>query len=183
LNVLASSSIISFAVEVSKQNSLTFTMPFDRTVLDLNHAISRRTGIPVTSQKLRFNENKMNDICLLSDYGIKTGSVIELVGEGRATVRSTEMAKPKTDSGQLQLSVRCQNRVISTRVKPGTTVAELKEMLAIEAGVPADTLWLICSGNMLRDESQLEQVGIQSGSTIVAGSKRRRTPDSIGSDD
>jgi hypothetical protein len=62
-------------------------------------------------------------------------------------------------------------------------MAELKEMVAIEVGVPANTLWLICSGNMLRDESQLGQVGIQSGSTIVAGSKRRRTPDSIGPDD
>jgi hypothetical protein len=178
VKVLASSSIISFTVEVSKQNSLTITMPFDKTVLDLKHAISRQTGIPVTMQKLTFNENQLSDICLLSDYGIKAGSVIELAGEGGAKIGSAEPLKSKADSGPLQVSVRYQNNVMRMQAEPSATVAELKEMVAHQAGLPADSLWLILNGNMLKDEIRLESVGLRSSSVIVAGVKRRPTPDS-----
>jgi hypothetical protein len=183
LNILASSSTISFAVEVLKHNSLLFTMPFDNTVLDLKHAILRRTGIPVTSQKLKIGENQMNDNCLLSDYGIQTGSVIELVSEVSPNIRSADLAKPKADSGPPQVTVRYHTTLMRMPVGPSTTAAELKEMVAKEVGVPADTLWLICNGNMLRDESRLDQVGVHSNSKVVAGSKRRRPPDSGGPGD
>eukprot|EP01024_Parvocaulis_polyphysoides_P052465 TRINITY_DN51844_c0_g1_i1.p3 TRINITY_DN51844_c0_g1~~TRINITY_DN51844_c0_g1_i1.p3 ORF type:complete len:153 (-),score=25.75 TRINITY_DN51844_c0_g1_i1:97-555(-) len=65
-------------------------------------------------------------------------------------------------------------------VQQGQTVVDLKEIVAAKEGVLADTQYLVYGGRILDDYEDLEQLGLQEGSSVcllgrlLGGGKKRK---------
>jgi ubiquitin C len=151
LNISEPTLFVSFTVKTVKHESLTMTMALDHTVLDLKHALSRRTGLAAVDHQLMIDNNEMKDDCLLGDYGVKGGSVICM------KIRRLEFS---------QLFVLADGKLMTIVVSIAETVKVLKDILRQKTGVPVNDQHLIYAGKALRDNFQLRDFGIQANSTL-----------------
>jgi hypothetical protein len=155
LNVSASH--IRFSVEAPDHPVVTLTMSPHHTVVDLKHALTRRTGVPPPSQQLKMLRTELQDDRLLSDCALTNGSVISL------------------NSGTPTIMVNHKGNVVTVPVWMGATVKDLKEVLESLTSVAQARQVLIHAGKFLPDDRQLSDVGVQPDLTIELKAQQSKT--------
>ena len=132
----------SFTVHVAPSN----------TIRDIKNEIRREEDIPPEHQRPIYVGRELNDDRKLSDYGISSLSVLQLVTKTATTIP----IRVETVSGQS----------FAFDVAISDTVKRVKEMLKDKAGTPTDLQRLVFAGSVLDDGQPLSHYNVQSESTL-----------------
>jgi hypothetical protein len=103
----------------------------DCTVRSLKHAIHRRRGIPPEYQRLTYDHNLLEDNCTLSHYSIEAECRLSLVAIDAPL--------------QLEVIDMHSGRDFRLVAKPSNTIGEIKAMMELLVGIPADQQQLFMS--------------------------------------
>ena len=129
--------------------------PYD-TIADLKAIIQEKEGVPVDQQRLTFNGMHLEEVKLLSEYGILPECTLHLTATMHSRfqifIKSWDYIPPRT----LQLEVESYN-----------TIATLKNRIQEEMELPSkDFVLTFVKQNLEDDNETLQRCGIKSNSTL-----------------
>lgn len=119
----------------------------DDTVQMVKKKVEDETGIPVPTQTLRFDGDKLADPTTLASNGIKHGDTLDL--------DPMKIFVKKPDGTKIELTV-----------SPSNTISNIKDMVEDEEGIPVDDQNMEFDGKDLEDGPTLMDYDIKDGDTI-----------------
>lgn len=122
------------------------------TVGALKEMISKKEGHPPQQQRLLFAGQQLEDTRTLSDYGINSGSTVQM--------------SIRIQRGANILVRSMQGKVMVLDVDPSTTVSDLKERIREREGIPPQQQRLVFAGKQLVDGSTLFESNIGRDDTV-----------------
>eukprot|EP00980_Cylindrotheca_fusiformis_P025861 scaffold14741_cov135-Cylindrotheca_fusiformis.AAC.11 len=119
----------------------------DDTVHMVKKKVEDETGLPVPTQTLRFDGDKLDDPTTLADNGIKHGDTLDL--------DPMKIFVKKPDGTKIELTV-----------SPSNTIANIKDMVEDKDGIPVEEQNMEFDGKDLEDGPTLMDYDIKDGDTI-----------------
>lgn len=106
----------------------------------------------IINQKMKYNNNELNNDKTLYDYGIMHESVLECIFQNK-------------DGFQIFIKVPYRSSLIIF-ININTTIENIKELIYEKTGILLDNLRLKFGGKRLEDQRTIQDYNLQRGSTI-----------------
>ncbi|XP_019514054.1 PREDICTED: ubiquitin-like protein ISG15 [Hipposideros armiger] len=148
-------------VKMLSGQELSMSIPFSMLTAELKGQIAQKTGVPTFQQRLIAHPSgtELKDKLPLEGQSLSPGSTVLLV--------------VLSDDPQSILVRNEKGRTSAYEVRLTQKVAELKQLVSREEGMPADQFWLNFGTKKMEDQRQLGEYGLTPNCTVSVNLRLR----------
>ncbi|XP_068929226.1 ubiquitin D-like [Petaurus breviceps papuanus] len=137
------------------QELMKFTAQKDDRVKKINEHIRSKTKVPVKNQMLLLGSKTLNPEKKLSHYWLDPSTTIHL---------TLKVVEPSDEELQVFLREMDDGKKYPLRIRPTSSVSQVKEVIKATTGVPPEAQIVSCNGKKLEEGKIMADYRIQKGS-------------------
>lgn len=131
---------------------LALSVELDQSIYHVKELLHQQAGIPIDKQRLMLVNKQLKDSETLRFYGMQDNDTISMV-----------LKLPR----RIHLHVkRNQEETITVEVESNDTVADIKEMIFTNTGMPPNRQRLTYHGKVMQDSTRVDDYGLQYYDTV-----------------
>lgn len=121
-------------------------------VLDIKYQIENIENLPINNQKIKYNDNELNNESFLSEYEINQEAILECIF--------------KNENGFQMFVKGLDGQTMTMLIGENDTIKNIKELVYEKKGIIRNIQILIFGGKQLKDNRTIKDYNIQKESTL-----------------